>query len=175
MFLSTCLEILSQQTSLGVREKDFQSLFRKTQPTTACGPSGLHMGHWVTASFFDDLSEIHVLFMNTASKHKIIFNRWAVTFHCILQKDLLPYIHQLRIITLFKADYNAVQKILLPRRLMQHTEKHAMNSEQTFGSRPGRRAQDPIMINQFLCDYAHTMKVPIANMFNDADGCYDRI
>ena len=31
------------------------------------------------------------------------------------------------------------------------------------------------MINQFLCDYARIMKVPIVNMFNDADGCYNRI
>ena len=50
-----------------------------------------------------------------------------------------------------------------------------MNSEETFVSRPGRRAHDPIMIKQFLCDYARTMKVLIVNMFNDADGCYDRI
>ena len=73
--------------------KYFQSLFRKTKPTNSCGPSGLHMGHWVTASFFDDLSEFHVLFMNAASKFKIVYNRWAVAFHCMLQKDLLPYVH----------------------------------------------------------------------------------
>ena len=155
--------------------EDYQSLFKKTKPTTSCGPSGLHMGHWVTAAFFDDLSEIHVLFINIASRFKIVYDRWAVTFHCMLQKEFRPYIHRLRIIQLFEADFNAVQKILLARRLMRHTEKKNMNSEQTFGSRPGRRAQDPIMINQFLCDYARLMKTPIVNMFNDADGCYDRI
>ncbi len=107
------------------------------------------MGHWVTAAFLDDLSEIHVLFINIANKFKIVYDRWAVTFHCMLQKEFRPFIHRLHIIQLFEADFNAVQKILLARQRMRHTETHAMNSR----SRPGRRAQDPIMINQFLCDY----------------------
>lgn len=102
---------------------DFQELFKKTKPTTSCGPSGLHMGHWVTAAFFEDLSEIHVLFINIANRFKIVYNRWAVTFHCMLQKEFRQYIHRLvRIIQLFESDFNAVQKLLLARRLMRHTE-----------------------------------------------------
>ena len=79
--------------------EDFQAFFKKTKPTTVCGPSGLHMGHWVMAFVIDDLPEIHVMFMNIASRFEIVYGRWSVTFHCMLQKEATYYAHKLNFAT----------------------------------------------------------------------------
>ena len=92
----------------------------------------------------------------------------------LLKRDK-PYLTQLRIIQLIEADFNGSLKILLSRRLMRHADSHGINSTQTHGGRQGRSTYDAMIIGQVSTDITRLNKSNLLVLFNDADGCYDRM
>ena len=64
--------------------------------------------------------------MSTPFKYGFTLDWWKLSLHVMLQKETVPYIHRLRIIQLFEADYNGALKILA-RRLLANTEEHHLN------------------------------------------------
>ena len=47
--------------------------------------------------------------------------------------------------------------------------------EEVFGSRKGRTGAEALITLQLLADHVRTWKINLALLFNDADGCFDRI
>ena len=86
-----------------------------------------------------------------------------------------PFITKLRIIELFETDFNSGLKFILGRKLLYHGEDHGINSSQTHGSRPGRAAHDALNITKLTYDIARLDRITMVSIFNDAEGCYDRM
>ena len=154
---------------------EYKKLFGKTRESTACGPSGLHMSHWKAAIERDRIAEIHAFFIWAAFTLGFSYHRWQVSWHCMLQKRNKPYIHRLRIIQLFEGDFNGGLKYLLGRKLMQHMVNHKLIPPETYGSIPGRNAIEAMKLLQLFYENHRLLKRDMAIVFNDADGCYDRI
>ena len=93
----------------------------------------------------------------------------------MLLKQDKPYLAKLRIIQLIEADFNGALKILLSRRLIRHDDTYGTNSHQTHGGRQCRSTYDVMIINQLSTDITRLNKSNILVMFNDTDGCYDRM
>ena len=93
----------------------------------------------------------------------------------MLQKDPgNPRIHRLRIIHLYEADYNLLLAVKW-RQALYHAESEALLNEGLYGSRPGRSAHDPALLEVLQHDiYRSSMKSGI-NFDLDATSCYDRI
>jgi hypothetical protein len=159
--------------SFGLTE--YKKLFGKTRESTACGPSGLHMSHWKAAIERERIAEVHAFFIWAAFALGFSYHRWQVSWHCMLQKRNKPYIHRLRIIQLFEGDFNGGLKYLLGRKLMQHMVKHNLIPPETYGSIPGRNATEAMKLLQLFYENHRLLKRDMAIVFNDADGCYDRI
>ena len=93
----------------------------------------------------------------------------------MLQKRNKPFIHRLRIIQLFEGDFNGGLKYLLGKKLMQHMVNNDFIPNETFGGIPGRNATETMKLLQLFYENHRLLKQDMAIVFNDADGCYDRI
>ena len=164
---------LEMEWTFGVKE--YKQLFGRTREGTACGPSGLHMSHWKAAIEREELTKVHTFFIWAAFALGFTYDRWQVSWHCMLQKRRKPFIHRLRIIQLYEGDFNGGLKYLLGRRLMKHMVDKKLVPPDTYGSIPGRNAIEAMKLLQLFYENHRLLKRDMAIIFNDADGCYDRI
>jgi hypothetical protein len=73
----------------------------------------------------------------------------------ILEKDpSQPYLHRLRIICPYEADFNLYVKLMWAERLVHHAEDRNKLGEEQGGSRPGRNAID--IANRQALTYLYT-------------------
>ena len=154
---------------------EFIEVFNKTRESTACGPSGLHMSHWKAACERREIARVHAFFMWAAFEYGFTYERWEQSWHCMIKKLKQPIISKLRIVQLFEGDFNAGLKYLIGKKLMNYMNKKELHDPETFGSRSGKTAPEALVNLQLLFDHNRTWKLPIAILFNDAIGCYDRI
>ena len=153
----------------------FIDTFRKTRESTACGPSSLHMSHFKAATERRAIAGVHAFFIWAAFQFGFSYDRWEVSWHCMLQKMQDPYVDKLRIIQLFEGDFNAGLKYFLGKLLMQHITQQEFTDPETYGSRTGKSATEALITLQTLFSHSIVWTKPMAMMFNDAAGCYDRI
>lgn len=93
----------------------------------------------------------------------------------MLQKDPgNPRIHRLRIIHLYEADYNLLLAVKWRQALHLAEDSHLLN-EGLYGSRPGRSAHDPVLIEVLQHEIYRMSMKPGINFDLDATSCYDRI
>ena len=161
------------QWTYGIEE--YKSTFSKTRESTACGPSGLHMSHWKAALEREQIMKVHAFFVWAAFQFGFSYKRWEVSWHVMLQKKELPYSQKMRIIQLLKGDFNGALKFLMGRRLMWYITKKGLIDAATYGSRLGKTATDALLNLQLIFDQCRIKKQNMGMLFNDADGCYDRI
>ena len=161
------------QWSFGIEE--YKAIFKKTKETTACGPSGIHMSHWVAALEDETLMKIHSFYIWAAFNFGFTYDRWNESWHCMLQKKAHPFSQKLRIIQLFEGDFNAGLKYLLGKLLMWHAHDNAVIDDEVFGSRKGKTGAEALLHLQLLADHTRIWKKNLAVLFNDAAGCYDRV
>jgi hypothetical protein len=113
--------------------------------------------------------------LNYALKHGYSFQRWSKVVNVMLQKDPgNPRIHRLRIIHLYEADYNLLLAVKWRQVLHLAEDKHLLN-EGLYGSRPGRSAHDPVLIEVLQHEMYRMSMKPGINFDLDATSCYDRI
>ena len=93
----------------------------------------------------------------------------------MLQKKAMPWIHKLRIVQLFEADFNSVLKFVLGRKLMAYSESNGINSNQLYGSRKQKSAIEALITLRVFYDIARMDRLHMVSLFNDLKGCYDRI
>lgn len=155
--------------------EEYKDTFSKTREYTACGPSGLHMSHWKAALERERIMKVHSFFMWAAFQFGFSFERWEVSWHVMLQKKDKPYSQKMRIIQLFEGDFNGALKYILGRKLMWHITSNGLVDADTYGSRIGKTATEAILNLQLIFDNCRIWKRNMGMIFNDADGCFDRI
>ena len=166
-------EIETFTWKFGVEE--YMKVFNKTKEATACGPSGLHMSHWKAACERPAIARVHAFFMWAAFEMGFTYERWENSWHCMIKKLQQPLLPKLRIVQLFEGDFNAGLKYLIGKKLMKHMNDKDLHDPETFGSRTGKTAPEALTNLQLLFDHNRIWRLPTAILFNDANGCYDRI
>ena len=154
---------------------EYRELFKNTRETTACGPSGLHMSHWIAALQNEYIMELHSTMTWAAFAMGITFKRWTISWHCMIKKLEEPYINKLRIIQLFEGDFNGGLKYLLGKLFMKKLIKEKSIDPSAYGSIPGKDAVEAMMALQYLYDNHRILRKDLIVVFNDAEGCYDRV
>lgn len=84
-------------------------------------------------------------------------------------------INQLRIIHLFKADFNLFLKLQWGSRLIEQATKLSLLNYGQHGSRPNWNAKDPVLLTQLTTNLSRTMKTNLAHFDNDTSTCYNQI
>ena len=120
-----------------ISAKDLQGVFGNTKERTSSSPSGAHMGLWKAALLVDELADMLAAATTLPFLYGFTKQRWKRSLHVMLAKEDRPYIHRLRIVQLFEADFNVALKIYYSRRMMQNSEKYGLNPDQVYASRKG--------------------------------------
>jgi exonuclease III len=176
-----------------ITPKQILGKLKKWREETTTSPSGLHLGHyhcmWRSPLRVDgdgdaydriisgqaQLLQALTDLLNYAIKHGYAYTRWKKIVNVMLQKDIgNPRIHRLRIIHIYEADYNLLLAVKW-RQALHHAESHKLLNDGLYGSRKGRSAHDPVLMEVLQNEtYRMSMK-PGINFDLDATSCYDRI
>ena len=146
-----------------ITTEQFLAKLRRWDERTSTSPSGLHLGHFhalwrnhglphsnhqreLVEGGQQQLTEARVALLNYAMRHGYSFRRWKKVVNVMLAKDPgKPKIHRLRVIHLYEADYNLLLAVKW-RQGMHHAEDKALLHPGLYGSRPGRSAMDPVLL-----------------------------
>ena len=189
MSRQTMTELSSELTAV-----EFIGKLKNWPEQTSTSPSGIHLGHYHAlwkphdidprvdpekSNKFEErramLIRLHLALINYSVRFGYSYRRWQKVVNIMLRKDTHhAYIHRLRVIHLYEADYNLLLAVKW-RHAMRHSEEQNLLNEGIYGSRAGRSAHDPIFVEIMQNEiYRASMKTGIHKDL-DATSCYDRI
>ena len=87
--------------------EEYRASFSRKSEDTSCGPSGLHMSHWIAACEDDDICQLHANFIETAFRIGLPYERWLISYHAMIQKKDRAWANAMRIVQLLEGDYNS--------------------------------------------------------------------
>ena len=150
--------------------------FQSWRESTSTSPSGRHIGLYKSEIQHPILLDCFVNFMNTSIATRISIPRWSQVVNVLIEKDVgQPRINRLRIVHLFKADFNFFLKLQWGPRLVCGALSLNLLHNGQHGSIPGRTALDSIMLTQLSSDPCRVLKHNYARFDKDASSCYDCI
>jgi hypothetical protein len=179
----------------GISINEFKESYYKTwRVGTSTSPSGRHLSHQNTLfqpHGIDDLLESDDYNTAEASrelnwfaqyrivsygiKHGYTFDRWKQVVNAMIEKDPgNPQLHRLRVIHLYKSDYNSLLGIKMRQVIHNAKDRQSLNVG-LDGSRATCQAVDPAFIEVLQYDYASLTQWPELKISNDATSCYNRI
>jgi hypothetical protein len=124
----------------------------------------------------DTILGVYYQVATAALEWGVSLQRWQNSITTMIEKQPgCPRINKLRVIHLYKADFNLLLKIIWARRLVCHAHDLNKLNEGQAGSRPGRNSIDVVIQKELKYLYALLTRTGIATMDNDAKSCYDRI
>ena len=175
-----------------ITKTDILKKLKSWKEGTTTSPSGIHLGHYhcmwrppsadptdpenqILKSKQNQLLQAVTDLLNYALKHRYSYERWRTVINVMLKKDANnPRIHRLRVIHIYEADYNLMLAVKW-RQAMHFAEDRKLLNDGLYGSRPGRTAHDPVLLEILQHEiYRMSMKTGI-NFDLDATSCYDRI
>jgi hypothetical protein len=102
-------------------------------------------------------------------------DRWKTVVNSLLEKDPgTPKIHRLRVIHLYKWDYNLLLGIKW-RQLLHHVVNTGTVNAACYGTMTGKSSLDPVFIKEMEYEIVRLTRKPLVHIDNDATSCYDRI
>jgi hypothetical protein len=103
----TFLTLSPEQVATYVTVKDLQYFRQTAKERTGSSFSGLHFGHYISASFCPDLSSLHAAKLSTCDRNGVALSWWGRGLTILLEKILSNvFVHELRAICLLEADFN---------------------------------------------------------------------
>ena len=189
-------EMAALATYPTISEQEYTGKLRVWKESTSTSPSGLHLGHYKAFIACHEHSDIdtadealrdkwnhmqsciltlHVQILNYALERGYSYQRWHSVVNTILFKDTENVrIYRIRVINIYKADYNLTLGIKWRVALYQAEGLRELNQGQ-YGSRLRRNARDPVFIEEIQFEIARASRKMLAQTSYDAMSCYDRI
>ncbi len=123
----------------------------------------------------DYISHFHALKASLIIKRGIILDRWARGLSIMLEKIFgCALITKLRSILLMEADFNATNKIIYGRRVIDTIRKYKLMPEEIF-SEKNHLADDGTLPKELFYNIICQTCLPAGITAADADNCYNRI
>jgi hypothetical protein len=158
-----------------ITREDWQNTWRKKNENTSSSHSGLHFGHYISGAESNIISDVHALKTSIALYHGIALDRWKSGLCVMLEKQAgVRLLSKLRAILLMEADFNAANKILFGRRMLDQVRQYHLMPEEIFSERQ-RMAEDGILAKVLFYDISRQLRTPAALASVDAANCYDRV
>jgi hypothetical protein len=131
---------------------DFKDTLQKWKESTSTSPSSRHLGHYITllkhiGDETDEVGEtilkLHHTMLQIAQYCCKPYKQWKTETEVMIEKDKGdPRVERLRIICLYKADYNIFLKIMWAHRLVKTCEENELFDNTQAGGRPNRTSGD---------------------------------
>ncbi|KAL7504338.1 hypothetical protein ACHAXN_002031 [Cyclotella atomus] len=133
--------------------KEFQAAMKVTHEDTSSSASGLHYTLWKAIAEDDKLSTIHAIMISLPFMYGFICERWRKIIDCMLEKKPgVRQIHIMRIICLFKADFNTLLKWMFNKFIMPNAEKSGLSLNQWGGQNNCSAPACAMLLMPFLAD-----------------------
>ena len=171
-----------------ITAEEFRSKLLVWSEAATTSPSGMHLGHYkaliakhsfsidlpddeLTPEFCaqrdevnskqKDLFQIHLTLINYALQRGTSYTRWHTIVNTILFKDPDNVrLDRTRVIHIYEADYNLALGIKW-RTATQHAEEFNLINEGQYGSRTGRHATDPVLIEEMQYEISRATRKPL--------------
>jgi len=147
---------------------------------TTTYPSGRHLDHYKAILPHPTISSptafwnIHTTILNNCIRTNSTLSRWHKITTLMIKKDIdSTRIDWLRVIHIIEADYNLLLKITISCTLMNFLENTKSISNQQFGSRKYRSAQDAAFTNTLYREHLHLLRLHAIEVNYDAKACYN--
>ena len=192
--------LVDQSLPATITQEDFRSKLCVWRESTSTSPSGQHLGHYktlVARHEFSDVTDednpldveqrddlnliqskllrLRLQIVNYALSNGYSYKRWQTIANThILKEPGNLKIHRTRVIHIYEADYNLALGIKWRQVMHRADEENALNDGQ-YGSRPNRKAQDPVFLEELQFDLSRVSRKTLVLTNYDATSCYDRI
>ena len=159
-----------------ITEAHYIKHFKSHPERTSSSPSGLHIGHHITAAQAKDgclrrvLSKICHLSINAACP----LPRWLHIVQVILEKGKGPKLGSLRIIQLAEADLNFVLKVIWSKGLIDHATTENLLDPAQYAL-PGKQCIGAVLAKVLFLDICRQMRTDCGFAETDAKACFDRV
>ena len=168
-------EIPETATKAVITPEQWIEYWKVQKEDTSSSESGLHFGHYKCGAKSDIISHYHAAKVSIILAWGIALTRWSRGLTVMLEKVLgCNLVTKLRAILLMEADFNATNKIVYGKRMLDTVREHGMMPEETF-SEKNRMADDGTLAKTLFYDITRQARVPAALASVDASNCYDRI
>jgi len=147
----------------------------KAREATLSSLSAIHFGHYITGTFNPTIAVFNARLANLGFTTGYLLKRWQMGLNVMLEKMAGNFnIEKLRIILLFKGDFNNNNK-WLGRVVMFNAEEHHQMAPKQYGSQKEKSADIRCLNKRFLYNYACYTHKPLAICSNNAKSSYDHI
>jgi len=137
--------------------------------------SGAHFGHYKAGTFNELINAVHMALSTIPMKTGFSYQQWWKGINVMLEKTPGNFqVDKLRIILLFKADFNQLNKHI-GCLMMNHAKQYSLVAGKQYGSRHGRSSITQSLNKRLTFDHIHQLKQAAIICSNDAKSCYDWI
>ena len=192
--------LVDHATPSTITEEECRSKLRVWRESTSTSPSGQHLGHFKTLLARHDYSDVteedtpadiqkrdeldaiqtkilrlRLQIVNYALRTGHSYKRWQTIANSHLLKEPGNIkIHRTRVIHIYEADYNLALGVKW-RQAMHRAQDAGVLNEGQYGSRPHRKAQDPVLLEELQLELSRVSRKTLVQTSYDAASCYDRI
>ena len=171
----TFAKLSKEQVATYVTVDDFIHYWKTVNERILSSYSGLHMGHYKAASYDRDLAVLHAGKLSLCARMGVSLARWGRGLTVLLEKICgNNYVHKLRAICLFEADFNWWNKLVFARRMMHFASDKAVIPEENFAKK-GSNCNKAVMTKRFFTDTSMVLHHPAGLGGYDFSDCYDRV
>ena len=149
---ATYAEMSADQIATYVTVEDFQYYWQRSNERISSSYSGLHNGHYKAASFDKDLSALHAAKLSLCAKTGVPLARWGRGVTILLEKIAgNNFVHKLRAICLFEADFNWWNKLIFAKRMMKQASECGTIPDEHFAKK-GSHCNNANLCKRFFVD-----------------------
>jgi len=170
----TYLSLSHEEVATYVSAEDFSFYWQRANERISSSYSRLHFSHYKAAAFNPALSALHAAKLSACARKGVPLSRWGIGLTVLLEKIAgYNFVHKLRAICLFEADFNWWNKLVFARRMMTLAGEKGLIPEDSF-AKPGSNCTNAVMCKRFFSDSSRIMHHHCAIGSGDFDQCYDR-
>jgi hypothetical protein len=155
---------------------NMKQAYKRWNENTSTSPSGRHLGHYhallkpdglnpdsdefvALATSREEIWKLHHILFDYGIRNAHCFSRWKDVVNAMIEKEPgNPWIHRLRVIHLYKNDYNLL--LGSQYRVANHRveDAEAIN-DGNFGARTARSSLDPVGIKILQYEYSRLLRL----------------
>jgi hypothetical protein len=167
---------LPGDTQVLFKDVEVIATYKEGRENTSFSPSGHHIGHCKAIIKDATLVSLHTAMMSIPFQAGFAPARWTKVSDIMLEKEPgNSRCNRLRILALFKNDFNQSKWITIARKVSRHIEDQHLVSDMQFGSRPGRNCHSAVLQKVLSHDTVCITRTTASFLENNIIGCNDRL
>ncbi len=165
----------ASSVSIVITPEQWNQYWQVVNKETSSSESGIHFGHYIVGSKSDTISHYHAARVTVTLAHAIQLEQWSRGLSVMLEKTLgVTLVTILGAILLMEGDFNAANKIVHNKRMLDNAKKYRLMPEEIFRKK-NKMANNGTLCKMLFYHITRQARVLAAIASVDASNCYNRI